>query len=241
MNRKQPYRDRKHALTASAVADIQRCNICRLTFMSMEKKLAFEIFGMDAIDAFKCCSRTCYRKWHSRTIKEEPGSWNLEEPGRCPFQFPDRVVPCPVSEVKKSSSSEESDVKMLSPRREQSSTSSQSSSESKIASPRLTPRPLTLAHLQPKSAVKAKPQPKRLHSTRQLIQVKHEELTTWQTATGKIFAASLGVPLEVEVRSGKQLEAIYIQRYVRPLFPESKTRTMETTFRKRDTASVSAG
>ena len=90
--------------------------------------------------------------------------------------------------------------------------------------------------------MKPKPQPqKRLQSTKQLIQVKQEELTTWQAATGEIFAASLGVSTEVEIRSGKQLEAIFIQRYIRPQFPESRSHTMRPTFRARDTAMIGAG
>ena len=71
--------------------------------------------------------------------------------------------------------------------------------------------------------------------------MKQEDLTTWQDAAGDSFYASLDVEVEIECRSGKLLEAMFIQRYIAPKYPDSKLHTMQSTFRAHDTMMAAAG
>ena len=71
---------------------ILRCNVCKLTFLRMDDETTLQIFGAKTASALKCCSCTCYREWHSRTIRDRPSGIEYEETGRCPFQRPDTAA-----------------------------------------------------------------------------------------------------------------------------------------------------
>ena len=76
---------------------------------------------------------------------------------------------------------------------------------------------------------------------RQSVQVKEEELISRETATGALFIASLGLPVAVELRCASPLCAMFIQRYIRSLYPRVKTLSMTNTYHARDTAVIGAG
>ena len=240
----------------------------------MDARLARRLFGEDeAMMAIRICSRTCYRIWHGRTIKDKPGGIIVAEPGEIPFSYPDQArAPLPRRgrppaaggggrAEPMSVDSREHDVKM-SPKDESEPspitaksdlTSSGSSSSASVASPRITPYPDTPSvpftivegttyQLQAKSAVKSKPAPKKpLTAGKHFVQVKREDLTTWNVRSGDNFNASLGISLQYETRSGKSLEAIFVQRYVAEDGPERGMHTMQSTYRETPTMRVSGG
>ena len=73
-----------------------------------------------------------------------------------------------------------------------------------------------------------------------LVEVNHEETTTWEAATGDAFHASLFCDVKIELRVGKTQEALYIQRAInkgkRPAVDN-----MLSTFRATTTQSVGGG
>ena len=68
---------------------ISYCYVCKNKFLTMDGKIAIDVFGVAAFNARKVCSQTCYRSWHARPIQDLEG--NRYEPKAVPFSFPDQA------------------------------------------------------------------------------------------------------------------------------------------------------
>ena len=73
-----------------------------------------------------------------------------------------------------------------------------------------------------------------------LAEVKHEDTTTWEAATGDAFHASLLCDAKIELRVGKTQEALYIQRAINK-GKKPAVDIMFSTFRATTTSSVGGG